>query len=145
MLPLRGFDHELQACSGGPDCCSCSWPFRAACERRAALPWNHHLRSVRPRSQPYIACTVLGSAPIPPGCVPIEGKLPALSRLGLMLLLVRSESRLFVRRWKPASAQLLPGTSVAWPRLIVSGIHAAVPQIGNVWFLEHDPSSFPPD
>jgi hypothetical protein len=44
-----------------------------------ALPANsakrhHHPRPARP--QPYIACTMLGCAPVPPGCVPIEGRTP---------------------------------------------------------------------
>jgi hypothetical protein len=37
---------------------------------------HHYLRSVPPQAQPYIACTVLGCAPVPRGCLPVEGKTP---------------------------------------------------------------------
>jgi hypothetical protein len=37
---------------------------------------HHHLGSARLQPHPYIACTVLGCAPVPPACVPIEGKTP---------------------------------------------------------------------
>jgi hypothetical protein len=42
----------------------------------AQRPRHHHQRSAQPRPQPYIACTMLGCAPVPPGCMPIEGRTP---------------------------------------------------------------------
>ena len=36
--------------------------------------YHHHLRTAQPQPQPYIACIMLGCAPVPPGCQPIQGR-----------------------------------------------------------------------